>query len=113
MIKIIRKTDIKIEEVEMLLEKGKSDGMLTHEEIIDTLSDLELSKDKIESIFNIIDKLEIDIIDEKEDGTDQESQDKNISNTLFNEKIDPAMKSSIIDPIRMYLREIGKVKVGG
>ena len=95
----------------MLLEKGKSDGILSDEEIVDTLSDLDLSKDQIENIFNIIGKLEIDIIGEKEDGTDQEFQNQNKNNTLLNEKMDPTMKSSIIDSVRMYLREIGKVKL--
>ena len=95
----------------MLLEKGKSDGTLTHEEIIDTLSDLELSKDQIENIFNTIDKLEIDIIDEKEDGIDKELQNKNEKKTPLNEKLDLNKKSPIIDPVRMYLKEIGRVKL--
>ncbi|MCJ7472264.1 MAG: RNA polymerase sigma factor RpoD [Actinobacteria bacterium] len=85
--------------------------MLTYEEIIDTLSDQELSKDQIENIFNTIDKLEIDIIDEKEDGIDKELQNKNKKKTLLNEKLDLNIRSPIIDPIRMYLKEIGKVNL--
>jgi RNA polymerase primary sigma factor len=85
--------------------------MLTHEEIIDTLSEQELSKDQIENIFNTIDKLEIDIIDEKEDGIDKELQNKNEKKTPLNEKLDLNIKSPIIDPVRMYLKEIGKVKL--
>ena len=102
---------MKIEEVKTLLEKGKSDGMLAYEEIIDTLSDLELSKDQIENILTTIDKLEIDIIDEKEDGIDKELQNKNKKKTLLNEKLDLNIKSPIIDPVRMYLKEIGKVNL--
>ena len=102
---------MKIEEVKTLLEKGKSDGMLAYEEIIDTLSDLELSKDQIENILTTIDKLEIDIIDEKEDGIDQEFQNKNKKKTPLNEKLDLTVKSAIIDPVRMYLKEIGKVRL--
>ncbi|MCK5566930.1 MAG: sigma-70 family RNA polymerase sigma factor, partial [Actinomycetia bacterium] len=106
-----RKTDLKIEEVKTLLEKGKSDGMLAYEEIIDTLSDLELSKDQIENIFSTIDKLEIDIIDEKEDGVDKVLQNKNKIKAPLNEKLDLTVKSAIIDPVRMYLKEIGKVRL--
>ncbi len=102
---------MKIEEVKTLLEKGKSDGMLAYEEIIDTLSDLELSKDQIENIFSTIDKLEIDIIDEKEDGVDKVLQNKNKIKTPLNEKLDLTVKSAIIDPVRMYLKEIGKVRL--
>ncbi len=85
--------------------------MLTHEEIINTLSEQELSKDQIENIFNTIDKLEIDIIDEKEVGIDKELQNKNEKMIPLNEKLDLNIKSPIIDPVRMYLKEIGKVKL--
>ena len=95
----------------MLINKGKTEGLLTTEEISDALSDLELSKDQIENIFNTIDKLEIDIIDEKEDGIDKELQNKNEKKTPLNEKLDLNIKSPIIDPVRMYLKEIGKVKL--
>ena len=95
----------------MLINKGKTEGLLTTEEISDALSDLELSKDQIENIFNTIDKLEIDIIDEKEDGIDKELQNKNEKKIPLNEKLDLSIKSPIIDPVRMYLKEIGKVKL--
>jgi len=95
----------------MLINKGKTEGLLTTEEISDALSDLELSKDQIENIFNTIDKLEIDIIDEKEDGIDKELQNKNEKKIPLNEKLDLNIKSPIIDPVRMYLKEIGKVKL--
>ncbi|MBA7563336.1 RNA polymerase sigma factor SigA [subsurface metagenome] len=95
----------------MLINKGKTEGLLTTEEISDALSDLELSMDQIENIFNTIDKLEIDIIDEKEDGIDKELQNKNEKKTPLNEKLDLNKKSPIIDPVRMYLKEIGKVKL--
>ena len=95
----------------MLINKGKTEGLLTTEEISDALSDLELSQDQIENIFNTIDKLEIDIIDEKEDGIDKELQNKNEKKIPLNEKLDLNIKSPIIDPVRMYLKEIGKVKL--
>ena len=95
----------------MLINKGKADGLLTTEEITETLSGIELTKDQIENIFNTIDKLEIDIIDEKEDGIDKELQNKNEKKTPLNEKLDLNIKSPIIDPVRMYLKEIGKVKL--
>ncbi|MCJ7665911.1 MAG: RNA polymerase sigma factor RpoD [Actinobacteria bacterium] len=85
--------------------------MLTHEEIVDTLAELELSEVQIENIFNTIDKLEIDIIDEKEDSIDRDFQKKSKRKTPLKKKLDLTIKSSIIDPVRMYLKEIGKVKL--
>ena len=48
----------------MLIKKGKTEGLLTTEEISDTLSGLELSKDQIENIYDVIHNLEIDIVSE-------------------------------------------------
>ncbi|GAH17432.1 unnamed protein product, partial [marine sediment metagenome] len=38
----------------MLISKGKVDGLLTIEEITETLSDIELSKEQIENIYDVI-----------------------------------------------------------
>jgi len=84
----------------MLISKGKTEGLLATEEISDTLSGLELSKDQIENIFNIIDKLEIEIVSEEDEGRD-----------LLKRKLDLTVKSPISDPVRMYLKEIGKVRL--
>jgi len=84
----------------MLISKGKTEGLLTTEEISDTLSGLELSKDQIENIFNIIDKLEIEIVSEEDEDRD-----------LLKKKLDLTIKSPISDPVRMYLKEIGKVRL--
>ena len=70
----------------MLINKGKTEGLLTTEEISDALSDLELSKDQIENIFNIIDKLEIDIVDEKENDISTELRSRNKGKTLLKKK---------------------------
>ncbi len=95
----------------MLINKGKTEGLLTTEEIGDALSDLELSKDQIENIFNIIDKLEIDIVDEKENDISTELQSRSKEKTLVKKKLDLTIKSSTDDPVKMYLKEIGKVKL--
>ena len=57
MIEIKRGSEFKIEEVKMLISKGKVDGLLTMEEITETLSDVELSKEQIENIYDVIQNL--------------------------------------------------------
>ncbi len=42
-----RGSEFKLEEVKMLISKGEADGLLTNEEIAGTLSDIELSKEKL------------------------------------------------------------------
>jgi len=50
-------SEFKLEEVKMLISKGKADGLLTTEEIAETLSDIELSKEQIENIYEVIQNL--------------------------------------------------------
>ena len=84
----------------MLIKKGKTEGLLTTEEISDTLSGLELSKDQIENIYDVIHNLEIEIVSEEDEDRD-----------LLKRKLDLTIKSPISDPVRMYLKEIGKVRL--
>ncbi len=96
----------------MLISKGETEGLLTNEEISDVLSEMERSKDQIENIFNIMDKLEIDIVDEKENDISTEMQNRRKKEkTLVKKKLDLSIKSSVGDPVRMYLKEIGKVRL--
>ncbi len=95
----------------MLISKGETEGLLTTEEISEVLSELELSKDQIENIFNIMDKLEIDIVDEKENDISTELQSITKEKTLVKQKLGLSIKSSVGDPVRMYLKEIGKVRL--
>ena len=84
----------------MLINKGKADGLLTTEEITETLSGIELTKDQIENIYDVIHNLEIEIVSEEDEDRD-----------LLKRKLDLTIKSPISDPVRMYLKEIGKVRL--
>ncbi len=84
----------------MLISKGKADGLLTTEEITETLSDIELTKDQIDNIYDVIHNLEIEIVSEEDEDRD-----------LLKKKLDLTIKSPISDPVRMYLKEIGKVRL--
>ncbi|MCD4670419.1 MAG: sigma-70 family RNA polymerase sigma factor, partial [Actinomycetia bacterium] len=101
----------KSEEVKILVSKGKAEGFLTIEEVSDSLSDLELSKNQIENIFKIFDKLDIDIVDEKESDLGANFHKKDREEHSKKKKLDVNIKSSVNDPIRMYLKEIGKVRL--
>ncbi|GAI53474.1 unnamed protein product, partial [marine sediment metagenome] len=58
----------------MLISKGKVDGLLTTEEITETLSDIELSKEQIENIYNVIQNLGIEIVSEEDEDIDTKVQ---------------------------------------
>jgi RNA polymerase primary sigma factor len=106
-----RGSEFKLEEVKMLINKGKSDGLLTTEEITETLSDIELTKEQIENIYDVIQNLGIEIVSEDDEDIDSKSTKKKGSEGIFNRKLDLTIKSPTNDPVRMYLKEIGKVRL--
>ncbi|WP_291579436.1 RNA polymerase sigma factor RpoD [Clostridium sp. UBA6640] len=86
----------KITVVKKLIEKGKKKGSLTYKEIIDELDEIDLSPEQIEKIYEVLESMEIDVV-----GDIQEEE----------EEIDISIPEGITidDPVRMYLKEIGKV----
>jgi RNA polymerase primary sigma factor len=88
--------------VKQLIDKGKKSGVLTYKEIMDTLEDVDLSPDQIEKIYEILESMGIEVIGD----SDEFNPEK-----LLEEDIELSIPEgiSIDDPVRMYLKEIGKV----
>lgn len=105
-----QKDPAKIGEVKSLIKKGKEEGSLTYEEIMDSLEEIELDSDDIEKIYELFNELDIDIKDknDKADGSDEDEDDNNNKKTL---DISIPDGVGIDDPVRMYLKEIGKVSL--
>ncbi|MDY5481465.1 MAG: RNA polymerase sigma factor RpoD [Veillonella caviae] len=115
MAKKVQKSQIE-EIVEQLLEKGRKNGVLTQSEISDALYEqAELTAEQLDDIYTTFGKLNIDVVadldvtaedDLDSDDTDDEdeSSEKKISIDL---SIDAGV--NIDDPVRMYLKEIGRV----
>src|SRR5690625_2360860 len=91
-----------IEQVKQaLLEKGKKEGHLSHEEIADKLANFELDADAMDELFEERGENDIRMINEK-DSTDTDDK-----LNLHDMSAPPGVK--INDPVRMYLKEIGRV----
>src|SRR6056297_3640319 len=90
----------KIDEVKKLVDKGKKDGRLTYEEIMNALEEVQLNSDEIEKIYDIFH--DIDIIEEDSDDEDDDDDDDELDLSI-------PQGVGIDDPVRMYLKEIGKV----
>ena len=86
-----------------LVEKGRRKGMLTYKEIISAFEEIELETEQIEKIYETIENLGVDIVG------DIESELEEIK--VNEEELDITVPEgiSIDDPVRMYLKEIGKV----
>ena len=93
---------------EELLKKGKEKGVLTYEELAESLKGLELDADSLDELYNVFHDNNIEIISENfEDEDDSDDADDEISI----EDVALPKNASINDPVRMYLKEIGKISL--
>ncbi|NMA86687.1 MAG: sigma-70 family RNA polymerase sigma factor, partial [Tissierellia bacterium] len=106
----------KMNRVKKLIDIGKKDGVLTYEEIIDNLEDIDLEPSQIDEIYISLGDMGIDIIDE--DDLEDEDLDENIDDDIDEDededkekatKINLSKEIDVGDPVKMYLKEIGKV----
>lgn len=85
--------------VKELLDKGKKNGSLTYKEIMEAMDHIDLSPEQIEKIYEVLEMTGVEIIGEVAD------------NNVEEEELDLSVPEGIAidDPVRMYLKEIGKV----
>ena len=85
--------------VKNLLDKGKKNGVLTYQEILDEVENIDLSPEQIEKIYEVLESMGIEV--------------QGVANDVdvVEEEIDLSVPEGIAidDPVRMYLKEIGKV----
>ena len=123
------KKDNKRLTAETLIDKGKKQGSLTLSEIMEAFSETELDKDQVENLYETLGNLGIEIIEDKTQKADVDFSDNDndlIVDKDFDgvsddelkkeddiemDKIDLSLPKgiSIDDPVRMYLKEIGKI----
>ncbi|WP_282002108.1 RNA polymerase sigma factor RpoD [Veillonella denticariosi] len=121
MAKKVQKSQIE-EIVEQLLEKGRKTGVLTQSEISDALHEQsDLTAEQLDDIYTTLGKLNIDIVSdvdaeddheddnpiEPDDGEDDEENGASEKHISIDLSVDSGV--NIDDPVRMYLKEIGRV----
>ena len=95
---------------EELIKKGKETGFITYEQLANELKGLDLDSDALDELYNSLIENNIQVVTEDDMNDDGESsggedldlilQDSNIAKEL-----------TINDPVRMYLKEIGKISL--
>ncbi len=96
---------------ELLASAKKKKNTLDYQEIMDAFADIDLDPDKMDKIFDFLEASNIDIIRTTDDDMDDEPILLDGDDDIDIEKIDLSISEgvSIEDPVRMYLKEIGKV----
>ncbi|PPJ68307.1 RNA polymerase sigma factor RpoD, partial [Staphylococcus aureus] len=85
------------------MDKGKKEGHLSHEEIAEKLQNFEMDSDQMDDFFDQLNDNDITLVNEKDSS---DTDDKINPNDL---SAPPGVK--INDPVRMYLKEIGRVNL--
>ena len=111
--------------MQALILKGKKEGMIKDTELSAILEKMQLSPEKIEEIYDRFEAMNIQIVtteldiddslDGLEDGLGDNLDDgldlRNIEEEELIDPVDLAAEYSLDDPVRMYLKEIGQVKL--
>lgn len=107
----MKEEKLKVDAVRELIQRGKEKGCLTYQEIMDTLQGIELSADQIDDIYEHFGALGIEIL--PDGGSDEPPIEKEIEDIPQDEEIEVDLSIpegiAIDDPVRMYLKEIGRI----
>lgn len=93
--------------IEKLMERGKATGELTTKEISDALEELDFDVDQLNSFYDTCDRLNIKIIDDTAPEISEKGGDADLVDDL--EMALSTEGIAIDDPVKVYLKEIGRV----
>ena len=99
--------DSKQTRIDALMESGRQKGTLTHKELSDSLIEMEMEPDQYEKLLDTLEALGIDIVGEIAEAEEAAQEDEVV--TPMEEDLSVGDAISTDDPVRMYLKEIGKV----
>ena len=87
-----------------LVELGKKNGYLTYEQLAENLKGLEIDAEDLDDLYNLLNENNIKVV---EDSTEEEGEGEQLilDDNLLTKDL------TINDPVRMYLKEIGQIKL--
>lgn len=102
---------VNINNVKELIERGKKQGEISYREIMDALEDVQLTPAQIDDIYEKFSALGIDIIPDTGEVNDLGAveDDSDIEDDHDDFKFEVPESVGLDDPVRMYLKEIGRV----
>jgi len=107
--------EFEIKEVKELISKGKEKENLTTDEIVDALQAVDLTTEQMENIYAKLADMNIAILDSEDlfESVDDNKEKSAAENRMaeIKKNFEVSMKSPTNDPVRMYLKEIGKVSL--
>jgi RNA polymerase primary sigma factor len=95
--------------IEPLLEKGKSQGFVTQDEILELFPDAEERVEELDKLYDLLFKDDVDVFESVLAGQEAELVDAESDLERELSELTQLNDQSINDPVRMYLREIGRI----
>ena len=92
-----------------LIKKGKANGYVTYEEMAEELKGLEVDSDTLDDLYNTLVENHIEIISETTDNSEDDNDEN--PGDLVVEDLTLSKDIKINDPVRMYLKEIGRINL--
>ncbi len=105
--------------IEELIKEGKEQGYITYREIEKFLAEDIVDVNKVEDLYDILSESGVDIVETDEEGNllikEKAVEDKNkLTSTPKKElelDVELAKQLELDDPVKMYLKEIGQIKL--
>ena len=101
------------ERKEELIKKGEEIGYITFEELAAALKGLEIDSDALDDLYNSFVDAGISVIseDEKDDAGEDGSATSRVEESIILDDTEITKDVNINDPVRMYLKEIGRISL--
>ncbi len=94
------------ERKQKLIEKGLEQGYITYEQLAEELKGLDVDSEGLDELYNAFMENNIDVVsDSEEDDSDEDPSSMKVEDLTFTKDI------KINDPVRMYLKEIGRINL--
>ncbi len=101
------------ERIGELIELGKKQKFITFEQLVESLKGLDMDNDSLDEIYNTLMDNDIQVIaEEDEDVTDEDGVPKiGLEEPIILDDSEITKDININDPVRMYLKEIGRISL--
>ncbi len=88
-----------------LLTIGKKEGKITYEQLAEVLKGLDMDSDSLDEVYNLLTTNNIEVVSETEGEDAEEGSPLILDDDALTKDV------NINDPVRMYLKEIGKISL--
>ena len=98
-----------LRDIEKLFVKAKQQGYVTQDDILDAFVEPEDYVEELDELYDKIVKNGIDVFESVSEDSDKKDQDSSLKQEL--ESLTTLSNKSVADPVRMYLKEIGRISL--